>query len=133
VASLLVVAVGTETGRRVVDRSIAVLHLPAIPWAEYYGGFETLVAAAAPLFWVFLLLTGTSLFVLRWRDAARPRPFRTPGYPLTPLAFCAACGYMLWMSVAYAKGLTLLAVIPVVSAAWISWRNSRRAAETPVP
>ena len=39
--------------------------LATIPWADYEGGFNTLVAASAPLFWGFLLLTGTSQFVLR--------------------------------------------------------------------
>jgi len=38
-------------------------------------GFETLLKCTAPIFWFFALLTATSLFVLRFRDADRPRPF----------------------------------------------------------
>jgi amino acid transporter len=64
-------------------------------------GFETLVEYMAPVFWLFFLLTGISLFVLRRKDPERVRPFRVPLYPLTPVLFCGAAAYMLWSSVAY--------------------------------
>jgi amino acid transporter len=64
-------------------------------------GFETMVEYTAPVFWLFLLLTGVALLVLRRRDPARPRPFRVPLYPLTPLVFCATCGYLVYSSLAY--------------------------------
>jgi basic amino acid/polyamine antiporter, APA family len=90
------------------------------------GGFEAMVAYTAPVFWLFLLLTGISLFVLRWRDPGAPRPFRVPLYPLTPIAFCAACAYLLWSSVAYAgpgaiAGLAVLGsgIVPL----WLSLRG----------
>jgi amino acid transporter len=65
-------------------------------------GFETMVEYTAPVFWLFLFLTGVGLIVLRWRDPARPRPFRVPLYPLTPLVFCASSGYLVYASLAYA-------------------------------
>jgi len=65
-------------------------------------GFETMVEYTAPVFWLFLFLTGVGLIVLRWRDPARPRPFRVPFYPLTPLVFCASSGYLVYASLAYA-------------------------------
>ena len=120
VAILLVLAVGTQRGRWMIDAILETLHLPAVPWVKYHGGFDTLVAASAPLFWGFLLLTGTTVFILRWKDPLTSRPFRTPGYPLTPLAFCAACAYMLQASIRYAGGLTLIALIPLASAAIIA-------------
>jgi amino acid transporter len=86
-------------------------------------GFEAMVAYTAPVFWLFLLLTGISLFVLRRREPSAHRPFRVPLYPLTPVVFCAACAYLLWSSVAYAgpgavAGLVVLAtgIIPL----WLS-------------
>jgi APA family basic amino acid/polyamine antiporter len=63
-------------------------------------GFETMVEYTAPVFWLFLLLTGVSLFVLR-RTAPVARPFRVPLYPVTPLVFCATSGYLLYASLAY--------------------------------
>ncbi|PSQ85543.1 MAG: amino acid permease, partial [Bacteroidetes bacterium QH_2_63_10] len=73
-------------------------------------GFESMVDYTAPVFWLFFGLVGVSLFVLRWTEPERPRPFEVPLYPLTPLAFCAACGYMLWSSVAYTGIGALLGV-----------------------
>jgi amino acid transporter len=63
-------------------------------------GFETMVEYTAPVFWLFLLLTGVSLFVLR-RTAPVAQPFRVPLYPVTPLVFCGTSGYLLYASLAY--------------------------------
>lgn len=64
-------------------------------------GFETMVEYTAPVFWLFFLLTGLSLFVLRRRDPATPRPFQVPFYPVTPLLFCATSAYLLYSSLTY--------------------------------
>jgi amino acid transporter len=73
-------------------------------------GFSTMVDFTAPVFWLFFLLTGLSLFVLRQRPPAQPRPFRVPLYPLTPLIFCATCLYMLYSSLAYVRFGALVGV-----------------------
>ena len=54
-------------------------------------GFQTMVAYTAPAFWLFFLLTGISLFVLRRQPPVNADPFRVPLYPVTPLVFCAMC------------------------------------------
>ncbi len=113
IAVMLVLTVGTEGGRGGVDYVLHLLHLKGLPWQEYFGGFDTLVAGTAPVFWVFFLLTGISLFIFRWIDPKRPRPFRTPFFPLPPLIFCAMCGYMLYSSLAYAKGLSIIGLLPL--------------------
>jgi basic amino acid/polyamine antiporter, APA family len=68
-------------------------------------GFETMVAYTAPAFWLFFLLTGISLFVLRRQQPVSADPFRVPLYPVTPTLFCAMCGYMLYSSFNYAMSL----------------------------
>jgi amino acid transporter len=85
------------------------------------GGFETLLACTAPVFWGFFLLTGLSVFVLRELDRGVERPFKVPFYPLLPLIFCCSCGYMLYSSIDYAAldrkwkgGLVLLGAVPLV-------------------
>jgi APA family basic amino acid/polyamine antiporter len=88
--------------------------LPAIPWEKYYGGFDTLLAATAPVFWSLFLAVGIGLMVLRWKHPERTRPFSVPWYPLPPLVFAATCVFMLYSSVAYARGLTVLGAAPVV-------------------
>ncbi|MBA3961673.1 MAG: amino acid permease [Chthoniobacterales bacterium] len=44
----------------------------------------------------FSALTVFGVFVLRWRRPDLPRPYRTWGYPVTPLIFLAISGWMLW-------------------------------------
>jgi APA family basic amino acid/polyamine antiporter len=112
-AMSLVVAVGTDLGRGGIDRMLESIGLAGLPWDEYFGGFETLVAGTAPVFWTFFLLTGLSLFILRVRHPERHRPFSVPWFPLPPIVFCCTCGYMLYSSLAYAKSLSLLGVVPL--------------------
>lgn len=94
IAALLLVALGVGTG----------------------GGFNTMVEFTAPVFWLFFLLSGVSLFVLRWREPHTARPFEVPLYPLLPLVFCATCAYMLWSSLSYVGGQTMGGL----NAAWVS-------------
>lgn len=64
-------------------------------------GFETIVEYTAPVFWLFFLLAGISLFVLRGKEPHAERPFRVPLYPLTPLLFCLTSAYLLYSSLVY--------------------------------
>lgn len=84
-------------------------------------GFETMVDYTAPVFWLFFLLTGLALLVLRWREPELARPFRVPLYPLLPLAFCASSAWLLYSSLAYTRlgalvGLAVLAAgVPLLA------------------
>ena len=84
--------------------------------------FETLFSHGAPVFWFFFLLTGLSLFVLRYKDPYRERPFTVPGYPVLPLIFCAMCVYMLYRSTIFVKqgSLFAAALVLVAHAAGVS-------------
>lgn len=64
-------------------------------------GLEAMVEYLSPVFWLFFLLTGLSLFVLRGRDPDRARPYRVPLYPLIPALFCLQCAYLLYSSLKY--------------------------------
>jgi basic amino acid/polyamine antiporter, APA family len=100
-------------------------------------GFQTMVEYTAPVFWLFFLLTGVSLFVLRRREPHARRPFRVPLYPLSPLLFCATCAYLLYASLAYTGlgalvGVAVLGLGTLVLAAGRStplWRLRRRTQE----
>jgi amino acid transporter len=70
--------------------------------AAQKDGFEAMVEFTAPVFWGFLTLVGIALIVLRRRDPAATRPFRVPLYPVTPLIFIAACGWLFYSSIGYA-------------------------------
>lgn len=65
------------------------------------GGFATMVDYMAPVYWLFLTLTGVALLALRRTHAETPRPYRAPLYPLTPLLVAAGSAYVLVSSVIY--------------------------------
>jgi len=66
------------------------------------SGFASMVIFTTPVFWMFFLLAGTSLFVLRYREPDTPRPYRVPWYPVIPVIFCLSCSYMIYASLTYA-------------------------------
>ncbi len=113
VSLAMIVGVGTDAGQNAIDSALSAITGHTIPWQKYDGGFTTLFAGTAPVFWTFFLLTGLSIFVLRMKDAHVERPFRIPLYPLVPLVFCAMCGYGIYSSMTYAKWVSLLGWIPL--------------------
>ena len=122
-----IAAVGTRAGRASLDALTAALALPPLPWQRFDGGFDLLVASTAPIFWLFFLATGIAVLVLRVREPHAPRPFRVPGYPLTPLAFCASCAFMIEASLRYAGALALAGLIPLALGLPVYWLSRRRA------
>jgi APA family basic amino acid/polyamine antiporter len=79
------------------------------------SGFKSMVEFTAPVFWLFFLLSGLALFVLRIREPKVERPFKVPLFPLLPLVFVATCAYMLWSSLSYVYSQSLGGL----NAAWI--------------
>ncbi len=71
-------------------------------------GFEEMIYVTAAPFWLFFLLTGISLFVLRAKDPDLQRPFRVPGYPLVPLVFSLSCACMVIGSIKDNPGESLI-------------------------
>jgi amino acid transporter len=67
----------------------------------FSGSFNGAVVYTSSVVWVFFLLTGISLFVLRKKDASVARPFRVPFYPVTPLVFCLSAVYLIESSLSY--------------------------------
>lgn len=90
-------------------------------------GFVALVEYTAPVFWLFFLLVGVSVFVFRRKDALRARPFRVPLYPLTPLLFCGVCLYMIRSSVAHTGTGALVGVAVLLAGLPLLWLPRHRA------
>jgi APA family basic amino acid/polyamine antiporter len=78
-------------------------------------GFATMVEFTAPVFWFFFMLSGISLFILRRKNPALPRPFSVPLYPVLPAIFVCTCAYLLYSSITYAQsqraGYVAIAVV----------------------
>ena len=51
------------------------------------GTFEQLLTYVVFMSWVWFGLAALAIFVYRKREPDAPRPFKTPGYPLTPILF----------------------------------------------
>jgi amino acid transporter len=113
VAALLIALVGTAMGRHAFDAALNAVGIDGLPWERYFGGFETLVAGSAPIYWGLSLLTGIAVFILRFMNRTTERPFSVPLFPLPAVVFCATCLYMLVASFRYAKWLTMLGVVPL--------------------
>src|SRR5262249_54921023 len=78
--------------------------------------FLPLLQASAPVFWLFFLLTGLALFILRINDPQKPRVFSVPLFPLTPLIFCATCAYMFYGAIVnFAGQLSLVGALLVLA------------------
>lgn len=104
---------GTPANAMCVQCVAALLLIAVGAWNG--SGFRTMVEFTAPVFWLFFLLSGLSLFVLRIRDPGAERPFKVPLFPVLPLLFCAMCAYMLWASLSYVYSQSLGGL----NAAWI--------------
>lgn len=53
----------------------------------FWGTFEELISYVVFTDWIFFGLAGASVFILRRKKPDAPRPYRTLGYPFTPLLF----------------------------------------------
>lgn len=90
-------------------------------------GFRLAVEYTAPVFWLFFLLVGVSLFVLRAREPDVARPFRVPLYPVLPLLFCLTNAWLLWSSLAYTGWGALVGVAVLgVGALLLPWIDPAR-------
>jgi len=94
-------------------------------------GFSTMVEFTAPVFWLFFLLTGIALFVLRFREPTIARPFKVPLYPILPIIFVATCAYLFYSSVMYAQSKQAVSIALYVMLAglivWVGLRLTGRA------
>jgi amino acid transporter len=91
---------GTPVNSLIVQALITLLLVVA--FGQSAMGFQELVIFTTPVYWIFFLLVGVSLFVLRWRQPKVPRPYRVPLYPITPILFCSSSAFMVYASVSYA-------------------------------
>ena len=87
-----------------------VVSMALVAFGALYKGFQTLVDYTAPVFWLFMALSGLAVIVLRYRCKAVERPFRAPLYPVLPLVFVASSLGMTWSSLAYVRAGALFGV-----------------------
>lgn len=92
------------------------------------GTFEQLLTYVVFSGWIFYGLGALSIFVFRRREPDAPRPFRVPGYPVTPVLFVAAASAIVINTLLTQPGRALVGIATVLTGvpAYLLWR--RRAA-----
>ena len=89
------------------------------------GTFEQLLTYVVFIGWIFYALAAASIFVYRRRMPEAVRPYRVPGYPLTPLLFIAAAVALALNTVATqpARAAVGLGIVLVGAPAYLIWRS----------
>ncbi len=72
-----------------------------VVFGAFYKGFSTLVDYTAPVYWLFLAMSGAAVIALRLRQPRAVRPFKVPLYPILPIVFVLSSLAMLASSLSY--------------------------------
>ena len=91
------------------------------------GSFEQLLSAVVFTGWIFYGLGALAVPVLRRRRPEAPRPFRVPGYPLSPLLFVAAATALVGNAVVsqpVAQTVFGLGVVATGVPAYLIWKRA---------
>jgi len=95
---------GTQDGRgwwRSMLMQAGVTTILILVFGSSKEAFELITVATAPYFWLFLALTVMSLILCRSKFGSAKTGFRVPLYPVLPIVFTAACGFMVYRSWEY--------------------------------
>jgi APA family basic amino acid/polyamine antiporter len=96
------------------------------------GRFETLLNFTTCALCLFSIICVAAVIVLRVRRPDLPRPWKTPGYPLTPLVFIVGNGWVLFSLVASGAREALIGCAIVLSGvpAYLYFSRARAKAST---
>jgi APA family basic amino acid/polyamine antiporter len=97
------------------------------------GTFEQLLTYVVFAGWIFYGLGAMSVFSSRRKHADAPRPFRTPGYPITPLLFVASAALLVANTLREqpTRAFIGLAVVLLGTPAFYLWRARAERAAPP--
>jgi APA family basic amino acid/polyamine antiporter len=97
------------------------------------GTYEQLLTYVVFSGWIFYGLGACAVFVFRRREPDAPRPFRVPGYPLTPILFVAAAAAIVLNALITQPGRAAvgLAVVLAGAPAYLVWRRRGPASSLP--
>jgi amino acid transporter len=105
--------------------ALAVQGALAVALIVVLGTFIGAVLYTAAAVYGFYLATTLAVIVLRRKDPHRPRAFRVPGYPVTPLVFAATCVLLIWSAVDYRPMLSLATGALVLLGLPVWWWSRR--------
>jgi APA family basic amino acid/polyamine antiporter len=91
------------------------------------GTFQQLLTYVVFTGWAFYGLGALSIFALRRRFPDAPRPFRVPGYPITPVLFVASAAALVLNTIITqpTRAAAGIAVVLLGTPAFYLWRRAR--------
>ncbi|MBI5687396.1 MAG: amino acid permease [Verrucomicrobia bacterium] len=72
------------------------------------GSFMDAILYTAATVYSFYLCSTLAVIVLRFKEPQVERPYRVPGYPLTPLVFAGVCAFLIYSAVVYKPWIALV-------------------------
>ena len=110
--------------------------IAAAAWAAILaasGTFEQLLTYVVFIGWIFYALAAASVFVYRKRLPYADRPYRVPGYPVTPLVFIAAAIALVTNTIATQprRAMVGLGIVLAGAPAYLIW-HKLNGARTPM-
>lgn len=96
------------------------------------GTFVQLLTYVVFAGWIFYALGALSIFVFRRREPGAARPFRVPGYPVTPVLFVAAAALLVLNTILTQPGRAAvgLGAVALGAPAYYAWRAAGRSSTT---
>jgi APA family basic amino acid/polyamine antiporter len=96
------------------------------------GTFEQLLTYVVFVGWIFYGLGALAVFVFRRTEAGAHRPFRTPGYPITPLLFVISAVMLVLNTIITqpVRGAIGIGAVFLGTPAYYAWRARARRAVT---
>jgi amino acid transporter len=92
---------GTPAAALLLQGAIAVTLIIAL------GTFVNAVLYTAATVYSFYLGSTLAVIVLRLKEPEVDRPYRVPGYPLTPLVFAGVCAFLIYSAIDYKPWIAL--------------------------
>jgi len=91
------------------------------------GTFEQLLTYVVFIGWIFYALAAGSVFIYRRRLPEANRPYRVPGYPLTPLLFIVAAAALVANTVVSqpVRAAIGLGIVLLGAPAYLVWRQAK--------
>ena len=93
------------------------------------GTFQQLLSLVVFVAWIFYGMAGAALFVFRRTMPDAPRPFRVPGYPVTPALFVLSAAAIVGNAIVsqpVTRTLLGLGLVSLGIPAYIAWNAARK-------
>ena len=108
----------------IIASSVWAMVLVALPGSS----FEQLLTYVVFVGWIFFALAALAIFFYRRREPNLERPFRTPGYPLTPILFVLSAAAIVLNTVFTQPKNVIFAIVLMLLGvpAYFVWRGRGR-------